>query len=131
MREDIALNLLYNFLPSDTGEAQSFYKVLNFFSESGDVSSASLESVYEAFTPTGPQDWICFDNLDELGSFALEVCKKVDCPEVFILSAQDYNLAIDNSNDVRAVREIFRRYGTSVENPEKSRKKTVFSKLFN
>lgn len=132
MRQDSSLNLIYNYLPYEKeGKIQSCYKILNFFSETGNVEESTLNSVLENFTSNGPNNWICFDNLDELGNFAMEVCKKLEGPEVLILSAQDYNLAVENTQDIRGFREIFRRYGTCLENPNKTVKKNVFTKLFN
>lgn len=131
MRQNLNLNLLYNFLPANhNNEVQSYYRVLYFFSEAGHLSERTLHHLYQKFPNVGPLDWICFDNLDDMGRFALDVCKEVAAPEVFILSAQDYNLGIDSSPDMRNFRELFRRYGTCVDNPEKSRKKNVFGKLF-
>lgn len=132
MSHDLHLNLMYNFLPAGfENNTKSYYKVLYFFSEAGVVSKQIIDSIYENYESSGPSSWICFENLDDLGMFALEVCKKMEAPEVLILSAQDYNLAIDACSDLRAFREVFRRYGTCLDNPEKVRKKNVFSKLFN
>ena len=72
-----------------------------------------------------------FNSLDELGEFAIEVCVELAAPEIFILSAQDYNIGLDSCNDVRSFREIFRRYGTCITNPESgSKKKNLFNKFF-
>lgn len=132
MKNNFSLNLLYNFLPtSQNGNIQSCYKILKLFSDSGEIPSNIIESVYQNYPSFGPGDWVCFENLDELGRFSLELCQKMECPEVLILSAQDYNLGVENCSDLRSFRDIFRRYGTSVENPDKIRKKNVFSKLFN
>lgn len=131
MRQNLNLNLLYNFLPVTKGnETQSYYKVLYFFSEAGHLSERTLHQVYQKYENVGPLDWICFDNLDDLGQFAVDICKEMAAPEVFILSTQDYNLGVDSCLDMRNFRDVFRRYGTCVDNPEKSRKKNVFGKLF-
>jgi predicted amidohydrolase len=131
MRNNLNLNLLYNFVSTNGGESQSYYKVLYFFSEAGYLAERTLGNIYDRYPQVGPADWICFDNLDDLGRFALDVCQEVAAPEVFILSAQDYNIGVDTCPDVRTFREMFRRYGTCIDNPEKSKKKNVFGKLFN
>lgn len=134
MRNNLHLNLLYNFIEKkDSYEnTVSFYKVLNLFSEVGPVAQNTLDQVFQNFPQENYFEGMCFKTLDELGSFAVEICTDLSAPEIFILSAQDYNIGLDSCNDVRCFREVFRRYGTCVENPESSsRKKNIFDKFFN
>lgn len=132
MRNNLHLNLVYNYMPAVTEEGQaSYYRVLHFFSDAGEVSDGVVKEFYRNFPACGPDGWICFEDLDDLGKFALQVCVELSSPEVFIISAADYNLGLETCSDVRLYREIFRRYGTSIVNPENSgRKKNLFSKMF-
>lgn len=132
MRNNLHLNLIYNYMPVITEQGHAnYYRVLNFFSDAGDVSKSTIAELYRDFPACGPDDWICFEDLDELGKFALNVCIELNSPEVFIIAAADYNLGLETCSDVRLYREVFRRYGTSIENPEiNTRKKNLFSKMF-
>lgn len=135
MRNNLHLNLLYRFVEGETPEDTlgSYYKIVQFFSEVGMVSAGVISKTYQNFdTDFRSENEISFKTLDELGHFAIEICKELAAPEVFLLSVQDYNIGLDSCSDIRGFREIFRRYGTSVENPEGShRRKNLFGKIFN
>lgn len=133
MRNNLHLNLLYNFVEKKDsyGNTVSFYKILNLFSDVGPVTQSTQDLIYRNFQHENYFDGLCFKSLDELGGFAVQICTELSAPEIFILSAQDYNIGLDSCSDVRSFKEIFRRYGTSVENPEGGqRKKNIFDKFF-
>lgn len=135
MRNNLHLNVLYRFVDErdSSGSNVSYYKIVQFFSEVGVVTESTLSTVYDNYRPPGYTQKEClFSSLDQLGLFAIDICKEVASPEVFLLSVQDYNIGLDSCNDVRSFKEIFRRYGTSIENPDGGhRKKNIFGKLFN
>lgn len=133
MRNNLHLNLLYNFVEKKETHANSvsFYKILHFFSEVGPISERTLDKVYENYPTENEFDGISFRSLDELGQFAVDVCIELSAPEIFILSVQDYNIGLDSCNDIRSFKEIFRRYGSCIANPHSSlKKKNLFSKIF-
>lgn len=128
MRE-IQLNLIYRIL--NEGQADSLVEVLKFFSESGSVRDAVIEDAYGPYRFHNGQR-LYFKTLEEMGKFALEVCRDLSAKEVFVLSTVDYNLGIEAGGDAKDFREMFRRYGSVIENPDQSRKKNnIFNKLFN
>jgi len=127
MRNNLNLNCLYKVI--DIEQAQ--YEVLMFFSDAGLIHSKTLEETYQSYRFHNSEKFL-FKNHDDLGQFALDVCKEVAAPEVFILSTQDFNIGLDTCADIRGFREIFRRYGNIIENPDQSKKKNnIFNKLFN
>jgi predicted amidohydrolase len=127
MRNNLNLNCLYRVI--DREDAQ--YEILMFFSDAGTIHHNTLNSVYQSYRFHN-DDKLMFKTHDDLGQFALEVCKEVAAPEVFILSTQDYNIGLDTCADIRGFREIFRRYGNIIENPDQNKKKNnIFNKLFN
>lgn len=129
MRNNLELNLLYRII--NEGEQDSLIEVLNFFSEAGPISSKTLEESYQKYR-FHEGNALLFNTLEQLGQFALEVCQETASPEVFILSNVDYNIGLDTCNNVRSFRELFRRYGNVIENPDQGRKKTnIFNKFFN
>ena len=104
---------------------------MHFFSDIGPVSRRTLDEVYKKYSQIESGGEYLFKSLDELGEFAVETCVELAAPEIFILSAQDYNIGLDSCNDVRSFKEIFRRYGTCITNPESgSKKKNLFNKFF-
>lgn len=129
MRKNLSLNLLYRIL--NEGEDNSLVEIINFFSEEGPVSSKVISDLYQPFRFHNEQS-LWFKTLEDLGQFALEVCQETYAAEVFILSSVDYNIGLDTCNDARSFRELFRRYGNVIENPDQSRKKSnLFNKFFN
>lgn len=134
MRNNLHLNLLYNFIEKKNSEGNtvSFYKILHLYSDVGPVSQTTLKQIFIKFPQEDYFDGLGFKTLDELGGFAVEVCKDLSAPEIFILSAQDYNIGLDSCSDIRSFKELFRRYGTSIENPDSThRSKNIFDKFFN
>ncbi len=121
MKEGLAINLIYHFghdADSEFPELAGRYRILYFFSEAGPVSVEAQESVYvKLFNRSGAQP-VTFTSLDDLKDFAMGVCQMVKAPEVFVLSVQDYNVGVEAARDVRAFREIYRRYGLNLANPD-------------
>lgn len=127
MRNNLNLNCLYKVIENDDAQ----YEVLMFFSDAGLIHHKTLSNIYQSYRFHRDEN-LYFKNHDDLGQFALDVCKEVAAPEVFILSSQDYNIGLDTCSDIRGFREIFRRYGNVIENPDQSKKKNnIFNKLFN
>ncbi len=112
-----ALNLIYRHVPApnDTG---GVYEVVHFFSAAGPVPWTTLEEAGERALgrPVGSPPAV--PTLEELKALALGVCQAVGAPEVFLISVPDYNIGVEAARDVRAYREIFRRYGVVISNSE-------------
>jgi hypothetical protein len=49
---------------------------------------------------------------------------------VRLLSVQDYNIGLDGARDIRELREIFVKFGETVEGSAPVKKKGLFGKLF-
>lgn len=129
MRSNLQLNLVYRIL--NEGKEDSNVEVLKFFSDTGPLSPKKLDDIYQKYR-FDDSETLLFKTLEEMGQFALEVCQEAGSPEVFVLSSVDYNIGLDTCNNVRAFREIFRRYGNVIENPDQYRKKgNIFNKFFN
>ncbi|MEX0798598.1 MAG: hypothetical protein WD025_04105 [Bacteriovoracaceae bacterium] len=129
MKNNLSLNLLYRML--NEGEDDSLVEVIKFFSEAGPVHSKTLDDIYQKYRFHNGRG-LLFKTLEEMGQFALEITQETASREVFILSNIDYNIGLDTCNDIRNFREIFRRYGNIIENPDQTRKKNnIFNKIFN
>jgi hypothetical protein len=132
------INLLYKFnnmtTKSKTGEISSDYQVLQLFTAFGPVPAKVVASVYRDFESSTKRTTknLHFNTLESLGHFITELLKKYDSPEAFLLSTDDFNIGLDSCNDSEQFQDIFRRYGTSVENPENIiKKKSLFRNIFN
>lgn len=130
------INILYKFNEANTDSKaeSSNYQILQVFTELGPLANKTLSSVYREFSQPGlgsPAS-MHFASLEELGRFVIEVLKESGSPEAFLLSTEDYNIGLDSCNDSEQFQDIFRRYGTSLENPESSiKKRSLFGNLFN
>jgi hypothetical protein len=135
MKEGFALKLIYQFGHDDSSEFPELsgrYKVLYFFSEAGPVDPASQEQVSQKIFAKSVGFPATFTSLDDLKEFAMGVCQFTNSPEVFVLSIQDYNVGVEAARDVRTFREIFRRYGLILANPDViNRAPGLFGKFFN
>ena len=138
MKEGLAINLIYHFghegtVPADAEfpELSGRYRVLYFFSEAGPVSPEAQEEAAQRLFNRSVGVPATFSSLDDLKDFAMGVCQLVKAPEVFVLSVQDYNVGVEAARDVRTFREIYRRYGLNLANPDViSRGPGLFSKFF-
>lgn len=138
MKENLHLNLLYNFIETraSSGVVESYYKILYFFSQTGPVSQQTLSDIYEAnfeknsAIQTSNTNLI-FTSLDQLGNYAVDVCRNLGVDEVFILSVHDYNIGLDSCLDIESFQGLFKRYGTCISQPENyTKKKNLLNKFF-
>jgi hypothetical protein len=132
------INLLYKFNNTSSNSLDeasvSDYEVLQLFTAFGPVTEKVVTSVYREFESPGGRGKgnLRFSSLENLGRFITELLKEYESPEAFLLSTDDYNIGLDSCNDSEQFQDIFRRYGTSVVNPESSiKKKSLFGNIFN
>ncbi|MFZ4712308.1 MAG: hypothetical protein ACOYL6_01235 [Bacteriovoracaceae bacterium] len=135
MNHNLALNLIYSQITINQGEGQypgTYFKVLYFFSESSFVPVRDLEEVARALFSEPVALKLMFDDLEDLTRFAVGVCVHLESPEVFVLSSIDYNSGVEGTRDIRNFREIYRRFGHSLLNPQikKEKASNFFSKFF-
>lgn len=133
MRINGQLNLIYRHMSESTLEGViSRYQALYFFSDFGAVPLNILDHVYESFAKKDINNDYYFESLEDIGRFATMVCQEVAAPHVFVLSVPDYNLGLEATSDLETFRQIFKKYGSVIENPDfKGKKNNLFSKLFN
>lgn len=135
MKEGMAIKLIYHFGHDDDSEFPELtgrYRVLYFFSDAGPVDFSFQEEVYSRLFNRPISKPVIFSSLDDLKEFAMGVCQLVRAPEVFVLSVQDYNVGAEAARDVRTYREIYRRYGLVLANPDViNRAPGLFGKFFN
>ena len=132
------INLLYRFNENESNQFregdESSYEILQVFTPFGPLPQKMISTVYREFEKphfiVGSN--LLFSSLEDLGRFIIELLKEADSGQAYLLSTEDYNIGLDSCNDSEQFQDIFRRYGTLLENPEGSvKKKSLFGNLFN
>lgn len=121
MSSEHPLKLIFKMVEGtdpDSTELTGRYEVLYFFGEGGPISLEMMDEVSRALFQRPVTPPVTFKSLDELKEFALATCQRVRGAEVFVLSIHDYNIGVEAARDVRAFRELFRRYGINMPNPD-------------
>lgn len=128
----MSLNLIYHFQASQNkhGEfRQASYCVVYFFSHEGFLEKSLLKEMSKS-VPEADHENLTFLNLDDLKIFALRVCQELTCPEVRLISIQDYNIGIDGARDLGSFQSIFSKFGELVVNEMMTKKKSFLGKFF-
>lgn len=93
------------------------YKIIHSFSWSGVVSASLLSSAYQQAMPDNDGSFE-MNSFEELKNVGLSLIQELKAPEAFLISVQDYNIGIESTHELRNYRDMFRRYGHVVSNPD-------------
>ena len=128
----MSLHLIY-FFQSSQNQNESWtparYKVVHFFGDEGFVPDDRLRE-FAKMDPNADFSNLTFLSLDDLKAFASRVAEEFGGESVRLLSVQDYNIGLDGARDLRELREIFVKFGETVEGSAPVKKKGLFGKLF-
>lgn len=128
----MSLHLIY-FFQSSQNQNESWtparYKVVHFFGDEGFIPESKLSELAKS-DPHADFSDLTFLSLDDLKSFANRVAEDMGSESVRLLSVQDYNIGLDGARDSKELKEIFVKYGETVEASAPVRKKGLFGKLF-
>jgi hypothetical protein len=128
----MGLHLIY-FFQSSQNQNESWtparYKVVHFFSDEGFVSDERLRELAKS-DPHANVDELTFLSLEDLKAFASRVSEDRGGESVRLLSVQDYNIGLDGARDLAELRQIFVKYGETVEATTPVKKKGLLGKLF-
>ncbi len=129
----MALHLIY-FFQSSQNQNESWtparYKVVHFFGDEGFIPEMTLREFAKS-DPHADSTDLTFLSLDDLKSFANRVAEDLGSESVRLLSVQDYNIGLDGARDNQELKEIFVKYGETVQTAAPSKKRSLFGKLFN
>lgn len=129
----MGLHLIY-FFQSSQNQNESWtparYKVVHFFSDEGFVREEKLRELAKS-DPNADFTDLTFLSLDDLKSFAERVSGDMGGESVRLLSVQDYNIGLDGARDLKELKEIFVKFGETVQGSSPSKKKGLFGKFFN
>lgn len=128
----MGLHLIY-FFQSSQNQNESWtparYKVVHFFGEEGFIPQEKLSELAKS-DPNADFNDLTFLSLDDLKSFASRVSEELGGESVRLLSVQDYNIGLDGARDISELKEIFVKFGETVEGSAPVKKKGLFGKLF-
>jgi hypothetical protein len=128
----MGLHLIY-FFQSSQNQNESWtparYKVVHFFGDEGFIPEERLRELAKS-DPNADFADLTFLSLDDLKSFAVRVSEETGGESVRLLSVQDYNIGLDGARDLGELREIFVKFGETVEGSAPAKKKGLFGKLF-
>ncbi len=128
----MALHLIY-FFQSSQNQNESWtparYKVVHFFGDNGFISDEQMREIAKS-DPHADLTDLTFLSLDDLKSFAARVSEEVGGENVRLLSVQDYNIGLDGARDLKELREIFVKFGETMEISSPQKKKGLFGKFF-
>lgn len=129
MKNNLSLNLIFSH--AQISGTETDFKVLYFFSDAGFVTKKMMEDILKTDYPGIDSSKIIFKSADDLGNFALKICRELKAPEVFLVPVTDFNLALEGVRDIRNFRDIYRRFGHMLVNPDfKKEKSSIFAKFF-
>lgn len=128
----MGLHLIY-FFQSSQNQNESWtparYKVVHFFGDEGFVPEDKLRELAKS-DPNADFTDLTFLSLDDLKSFAEKVSSDLKGESVRLLSVQDYNIGLDGARDLKELKEIFVKFGETVEGTSPVKKKGLFGKFF-
>ena len=129
MKEDLILHLIYVYTTNKySTEVESSYRILQFFSNLGEISEEVCEKVYQRL-PSKKEDHfgqnVSFESLDALKEFGLEVCRHLGAERIHLLSIYDYNLGIETVENTEEFIKIFSKFGQSLPNPDHASKNSL------
>jgi hypothetical protein len=128
----MGLHLIY-FFQSSQNQNESWtparYKVVHFFGDEGFVPEEKLRELAKS-DPNADFTDLTFLSLDDIKAFAERVSEDMGGESVRLLSVQDYNIGLDGARDLKELKEIFVKYGETVEGSSPVKKKGLFGKLF-
>lgn len=118
------LSILYRHVNDDLEKKMSYYQLVLFFSDSGNVSEADVIAIRGEESTA---EISFFETKNELLSFAYDALIYFKVSRLFILSNTDYNIGIDSTHDSNGIKELFERFGTEIKlNEEDEKEKKGF-----
>ena len=112
------------------GQVRRFYRLLRFFSSYGEIHEGTLEGHYLRYNAPINDDQMVFVSLEELLRFVEEISREQKAMQVYALSVDDFNIALEHSQHSEQIIGIFEKYGTKIDNTEYLNQKGLLSRIF-
>jgi hypothetical protein len=128
---------IYNFFnPYPEDGSESFYYMLYLLDEKGLLESEGAAKLFldrfssvETGTKTPANTIGPFVNLERLNQFAFALCEDLNASQVSLLSVQEYNTLLENSQNATDFHRDLLEKGNIMENIER-KKKGLLSRFF-
>ena len=127
LKSNLSYYLLYQI--KDDSQNSEQYEVTSIFNHQGFVDDKLINKLYMGLTQK--EGALRFETLQELRSFALCICQQLKAKNIYIVSNYEYNKGILSSDTKESYRELFKEYGTVLNNPDfENQQSGFFSKIF-
>jgi len=128
---------VYHYLnPFPEENADSSYYLLYLLDEKGILERETAEQLFQdKFKPeigeakAPPKTIGPFDSIDRLNQYAFALCEELNAARVSLLSVNEYNSLLENSNQASEFHRDLLEKGNVMENIER-KKKGLLSRLF-
>ena len=130
---------IYNFINANPEiHSESAYYFLYLMDEKGLMDKASAIKLYNDHFKNGTEELLGDDgkmigpflSTDHLNQFAFQLCEELNAAKVSLLSVQDYNNLLENTQSASDFHRDLLLKGNVIENIER-KGKGFFSRIFN
>jgi hypothetical protein len=115
------LKVIYHFGPDPKAEIPDLtgsYQVELVLNEDGELNVDQQALSFETVVGKPAHFPLTFSSMEDLKQFAIELCKVQKAAEVFIISTQDFNIALQTVKNRQDLQDAFRRYGLTLANED-------------
>jgi len=124
--------LVYSFINNPDSAAEfgpARYHVRGVYYGHGAIGQSELQELAKAVTHENFME-LLFSSLDEIKSFGERIFQDYPADSLYLLSAQDFNLALEATSEASKLADNLKKYGEKLENEEVSKNKGFFGKFF-
>ncbi len=127
-----ALYLVYSFINSNAAVEEfspARYHIRGVYHGRGAIPQVELQELAKSITDENFMS-LLFNSLDEIKSFADRLFQDYPAENMYLLSAQDFNLALEATTDAKQLASHLQKYGEKLINDEVVKSKSFFGKFF-
>lgn len=128
------LYLVYSFISNNSSGVDEFsparYHIRGVYHGRGAVDLSELQELAKSVTHENFMD-LLFNSLDDIKTFADRLFQEYPAENLYLLSAQDFNLALEATSEASQLADNLKKYGEKLLNEEVSKTKGFFGRFFN
>ena len=129
MRKKEEVFLLFRFMADEDGSNSQTYQVVFFFDYNGLIDYSEYRSCPFINDMSDPTSTLSFQTKEHLIEFSECFIQTNSYQQIYLLSANDFNIGIESCHELGAFREIFKKYGSRIENNSKP-SRSIFGNIF-
>ncbi|GEM_PF-6728552 len=127
-----ALYLVYSFVNTQEREAElspARYHIRGVYHDRGAIPVGELQEMAKSIIHENFME-LFFNSLDEIKSFGDRLFNDYSAESLYLLSAQDFNLALEATSEASKLSENLKKYGERLVNEDVAKSKGFLSKFF-